>query len=185
MGIETDPIEWEYGNNCLTCWDAGMTPKLLIASVSGIKIGGAWNPAMPMPPNGIHILTQDISPCYFKGRPAPINDYYETSIPGSRLIINATAMVTAFDGASGNNCVFEFANTQVNPALAYYGGRGAVAQGTPGSSPISIADLLELLNMDGRESRKFEFFPLDSSHIVAMFADQVESTRIRFKYKFT
>lgn len=183
MGIPTDPNEWSYGASCF-CWASGFTPDTLYASVSGIMVGASWNPGMVPPPNGIHVLTQKISPCFWSDAPPPHASFYETTTISSGLHIVASMMVTGFSGWADAGCVFHFVNQLVDPGGFYYGGQAVICQRESGSSAPSLADIAELLNMQGRESRKSEFFPLDNDELVAMFADQVESTRVRIKYQF-
>lgn len=184
MGIETDPIGYEYGNNCLACWAPGLTPKNLVVDIEGVTRGALWAPGMPDPPNGRYLLTQGVIPCQWLFDVAGTVGSYHTGIPGSQLLLYWFA-VPMFLGNSGNSCVFSFTNTLTCPTNEYCGGRAIVFQLEPIGGVPSITDIMELINMKGRPSRKTEIFPLDNQHLVAMFADLVESTRIRIKYDFT
>lgn len=184
MGISTDPDDWGYGNNC-GCWDAGKTPHTIYGYVSGIKTGSGWVPAIGDPQNGGFHLHQINPPCYFSHTTDRNPNIYRTGLPGSQLIIGAIG-TQCFVGSSDNNCEWYFVNDEQDPTRGFYGGTAIIFQREPlaGGAP-SLAEIAELLNMDGRASRMSEGFPLDSSHFVAMFADQQESTRIRLKYDFT
>lgn len=182
MGIPTPPDDYEYGLDC-GCWSAGHTPKNIYVAFAGITMGDLWLPAYGSPPNGIYSFPQRTA-CSWHDGVIPYRSGYATYAPGSSVRI-AGGIAYAFFASVGQNCVFAFANESVCPDHIFCGGIAIVFQLEPGSSAPSLADIMELINMQGRESRKAEVFPLDNSHLVTMFADQVESTRIRIKYKFT
>lgn len=184
MGIETAPIEWDYGNNC-GCFTAGYTPRILSAYIAGVMIGNTWVPANGPGPNGPYTLTQSGIACLWS-QAAPIGSHiFHTNKPGTSFTAQGPLGVNFYASDAGN-CKFYLPNDQQLPNAPFYGGAVIIFSREPstGNCP-GLADVLDLINMDGRASRKSEGFPLDSSHLVAMFADQVESTRIRIKYDFS
>lgn len=184
MGIPTDPGEWVYGDDS-GCWLPGKTPKVLHVSVSGVMFGDNWVPAWGPPPNGSYSLTQWAPASYFRAWMGVGWDEWRTHVPGTYCVINGP-LGPAFVANDPSNCVFAIPNNSQDPNSIFYGGQCVVTQKEPATSGApSFADIMELINMQGRGSRKCEAFPLDNDELVAMFADLVESTRIRIKYNFS
>lgn len=184
MGIPTNPDDYLYGPNCLTCWAPNKTPKDLYASFSGIMTGATWEDWMGAAPNEIFKLSSAV-PCLWTAYHEPRDIRFGITAPSSGLSIEIDFAWFAFTATNAPPCDFHFVNALVDPGLDFYGGQAIVVQKEAGSSAPSLADIAALLNMDGRESRMSEVFPLDNTHLVAMFADLLESTRIRIKYDFT
>ena len=133
MGIRVEPDD--YGDDCLTCWPAGKTPKSVFATFSGIQTGDWWRSNYPPPPNGPFKLNQvDGYPCIFSyfGTIWTVIYSAKTNFPPgtqSSLIIDCIPLGAAstFAQLLDGTCHYSFENNTTLPAgNFFYEGAGWV-----------------------------------------------------------
>lgn len=125
MGILPDI---EFGNDCLACWGAGLTPKYIYLSISEMQAGNLWLPTDPPPPNGIWKLTQRPAPCEWLYFIWPWQWFYDTALPGSAIEGTYEIADQVFQKGIPVNCTHAFTNNINFPAGShYYGGKAQVS----------------------------------------------------------
>lgn len=116
MGIRIDPEGDPTGDNCLTCWPGGTTPRILYATFNGIEKGGNWMEGYKEPPNwSFQLIQDDVQPCKYTYYGDLWTCQYYSSFdptPGAqsslRLYIGFFPAVQAFWKGIMVNCVSRF-----------------------------------------------------------------------------
>lgn len=123
------------GEDCELCYPTHKTPKYVYASFSGISIGQAWVPGIPVPPNRTFKLVQ-VTGCKWVLAVFPWHVQYEAvtvGLPGvgSQLIIRWVSVVglLVFFNQNILRCITGF-NNQVTdpPPHLWHGGAGWIFQ---------------------------------------------------------
>lgn len=180
MGIDVN--REDYGDDCLTCFAAGKTPKYLWGSLRDVEKGNGWMPIFPEPPNGDFMLTQHpVVPCFWSGAIGGFTITFETAGPGTLIIIWHPIAGGAFRGFSANDCVWFFSNTQDVPlGWPYFSGEVSLYFREPGSFN-SLSDTRDLINMPHDLECKAEVYHLSTDQYVAMFSRKWDNSSIRIK----
>ena len=116
MGIEPDI---EYGNNCLLCWAAGLTPKKVWVKFSGIQKSPNF-PLAPPPPNGTFVLTQTAQACQWGALAGIWSIGYHANGGGTGIAALQFPFPEGFQFTSIFRCLTAGPNDFINPILHPY-----------------------------------------------------------------
>lgn len=131
---------------CLACYDVGSTAITVYMCLAGIKIGAAWVPGDPPPPNGVHILTI-VANCAWTNLGA--NEYvYMMLGPFTFVVSRIAGGVMYFFYQGLPTCQLWQPNSLANPAgVKYYGGWCMVVPQIEGGA-WSLPELMHLMDDD-------------------------------------
>jgi len=175
------PDDFELGNDCLTCWAAGETPKYIYANFANIKKGYDWLPWLPEPPNGLFQLEQ-LTPCLWQLSFGIFAIEFSISAGNSITKISSPATIPEdiFENSRAA-CAWFFENDNNWPAgVDFYGGFCQVFFRTLSNSP-SLQKHCNLLNIKNDENTFADFFPVDADNTVVRIASIPESINIKIK----
>lgn len=170
----SDPI---YGDDCVHCFAAGLTPKHFYAAISGVDFGDLWLPAMGAPPNGLHFLTQDlIKPCFWED---PIGGSvivrYSSTAINCELVANKLPFVPGFRSQIAAPCIRYHTNDYVGAAANFfYGGYALIF------TPTEIQELIETFTPVVDPDPLLRVDPLANEKFVASYIDEWGDTKVKF-----
>lgn len=171
------------GENCLTCYPAGTTPRYLWFNVSGIQKGGGWNPVDGEPANGNWIMEQwEGFPCYWKEDyplVPPIRVYYSAAGP-----IDSIFQITHrnfFARIIGSSCIKEADNEYVDPAFERFCGGHATIYDTSGGDLATMLEVADQIGVPTIPDLRFETFDLPPDHTIYRLANVYGKTNIKVK----
>lgn len=171
-----------YGDDCLHCFAAGLTPKHFYASFAGIEFGDLWLPAMGPPPNGMHFLTQDpVKPCFWEDAiGGPFIVRYDTDDVECELVANLIPYVPGFRSQVAEKCVRYHTNDyDVAAGNYFYGGWAHVF------TPTEIQELIEQLTPVVDPDPLFRVDPIADEKIVVSYIDQWGDTKVKMLVDLT
>jgi len=187
MGQRQNKTEIEYGNDCLTCFPEGETPKYVYARFSNIRIcDDPWCVGMPSPPNDRTFkLTQDeASSCKWRFEDDDWQvTWYAVDPPtyGARLIINEKPnWFEYFFGFTlpGNECETFFDNAaECAEGTCGVGGWGLVTW------RLESLLLMSLLNIITDYDLFMEMRPLADGARVYKYCRLKDGTNIAIKFE--
>lgn len=170
------PQEPDYGDDCVHCWLAGFTPRVLGIVFSGIERGALWLPAYGQPPNGSFLMTQDlIKPCEWLADLAP--DWYaayNTTDVNSATVFRRTFFVFPFFSLNNPPCTEFFLNDAAVPAgNTFYGGQCQVIP--LWEVPDPVEDVTPIVDPDPL----FKTVPRSDGKSVVSYIDRWGDTKIK------
>lgn len=179
--MEDKPID--YGDDCLTGWAAGKTPKYVYARFSGIETCPG---ASLISPNGrvFKIPQEEFIPCeWFYDDTVWRVEFQVAAAPNfvHLILTDVDAGVTHFEAsvAMVPDEGHVYVNENVACDLAHEGKNGiAVVTWTPQATA-----LLESINMTKGADLFMELFPLANGKLVYKFCRIAESTNIKILYE--
>lgn len=167
-----------YGNDCLHCYPAGLTPKHYYAAIAGVDFGDLWLPAMGPPPNGLHFLTQTVpNPCAWED---PIGGnvivvYFSDGVK-CELQANKLPYVPGFLSQVAVKCVRYHTNDYDIPAgNFYYGGYAYIF------TPTEIQELIEGLTPVVDPDPLLRVDPMANSELILSYIDEWGDTKVKMK----
>ncbi|MBA7625090.1 hypothetical protein ES703_32511 [subsurface metagenome] len=167
-----------YGDDCLTCFPAGQTPKHFYVMAGSITYGDDWFPFMGPPFNGLWFMTQDlVDPCKWQGPAGPhgfarlrflvgrtiltiVNDAPLTSYLSDVLVGCVRYSVNDFNIAAGNR---------------FYGGYAYIF------TPTEIQELIENFTPVVDPDPLLRVDPLANEELIISYIDEWGDTKIKFK----
>lgn len=188
MGIIPGPVE--YGDDCLTCWDPGLTPRLFKLFLSGIGRGELWLPGMGMPPNGYHDLVQSSTvPCQWLNlKPGPPSILWQPT----KLLLNLSVPMplasNAFTAREYPQCSRQYDNdSEFWQNSNFYGGFAFITVGGPAGGDDddflhSLSSIIESVTPMIDPDPRMECFPMSVTEIAVRYAGKRDATNIVIKF---
>jgi len=166
MGIPWPPPDFLRGDDCLACYPAGETPKLLYATVEGVSDCGNY-PGVLCDPNGIWTLTQSpVIPCQWASGSGLFRALYQASTGGiSKFrIVEAYFEIKCFY-SEGALCATSFTNQTDCNDFADTEGEGGTAVITPAPFPYAADAVLAAasLGLTDEDIYKWEVYTIEGS----------------------
>ena len=194
MGIRTWP-GYELLGDDSGCFPAGLTPKKMYVSVTGVEFCDYIPIAQRTDsPNRTFICEQTGNPnIWVFGDGTFLCVYWANDYPGPPgfsgvHVVTPHHGTPAFTG-KGDPCQTAFENLNIEGAChplvqAAYGGKAQVFWRPADSSP-SIRGIMEKINMTPEKQTFCEAWPLDADNFIVRFARQKDGTCIYIKYEHT
>lgn len=183
--MRDEPID--YGNDCLSCFDAGETPEFVYIRFGLVAIcPGVLDPNCITPPNGRVFKLAQVPgfPCQYKYDTDPWHVFWNFKVGGQPLsAIQLRDWSDAiYFAATPASCLAE--GTVIHNDVAgcilhdcVYGGI-AVVTWTP-----QATDILTAINITKGDDLFMELFPLADGKLVYKFCRIAESTNIKILYE--
>ncbi len=185
MGIRIN--EFDYGDNCLACYPINLTPKFIMVSLTDIKPGTAFNPAVHAPPpNRIFKMTQEpFSPCEWGINDGTYWPVLNLGIGASNFILhNTTGILTIFDSGVAAGCSYAWPNILVTKAgSVYYGGRAQVSW-VPPTGDVSLRSAVENMGIDPDDDIWVDWYPKDDDTMIIRVIRGEDHSRIHGEHDF-
>lgn len=180
MGIRTDPGYSLFGDDCILCYPANLTPKKLYASFGGIT-GPHNNPGNPTPPNGLYVLEQRVSDaCVWEVTVGAVTVQYLHFVFNSQINLTIAGVGLIF-GANGPQCSTAFENP-AQGAQDYTFGSVIISPRerdvTPGPT---IQGTMALMAVETGKKVFCELIPESETAATFRIADQRDKTRVHIK----
>lgn len=183
MIIPVDPIYFEYGLDCLTCFAPDKTPSIIYAGFSGIKHGTHWLPGDPNLPNYIFRMYQ-YEACRWQGMIGGMRATYTIQSSLTRLTITKSIHYYVFYADPTNTCVINFQNQiGIGANEKFYGGEAAVFWLEP-PEPESIAELSDLFGIPKNDQTTVLVYPVPTNEQVAKLQNFTAQIKISIKREF-
>lgn len=180
MGIRTDPGYSLFGNDCLTCWLPGFTPKKLYIGVSGVIHNDDFAPSEP-PPNGVFLMEQNpFIACQWIGVTGNWTITFGITPTTSGIGIIGPSSLIGFLG-SGGQCEFAFDNEQDFPNVFYDGSVIISPREREAENGPTIQGTMDLMAVETGKKVFCELIPESPTAATFRIADQRDRTRIHIK----
>lgn len=185
MGYIID--DWQYGDDCLTCFPPDKTPLYLMASFTDIKPGEFYDPNVhPPTPNKIFKMEQKpADPCIWEYRDV---DYwvvfdlvgYDTSM----ILLNYNGGFAFFSAGPLPACTWSGISNYTTPAgRITYSGRYQIAWVAPVGT-VSLRNAVEKMGFDPDDNIVVEWYPVSDNQMVVRVVRVQDHSTISAKHTF-
>lgn len=165
-----------YGDDCLTCFPAGLTPKHLYIMAGGIDFGDNWLPFMGLPNNGLWFMTQDVvTPCTWQGPAGPLGYARLQFLVGRTVLLIVTdPPISCYLSDVLSACRRWSDNDYDVPAgNQFYGGHARIF------TPTEIQELIESFTPVVDPDPLLRVDPLADERFVISYIDRWGDTKIK------
>jgi len=180
VGIVTNPGYKLFGDNCLHRFPAGMAPKLIYISFTGIVPSTGPFPGTDPPPNGIWVLEQYPSvPCFWSGGPVVFPIRLTFTATNALLVVDYGMTAQAFSATEPVASSY-FSNN--NPFNApYWQGSAFISSRPITDNNPSLESVTNLLNIERGKKTFGEIFPAGPDHAIYKFNRKSDKTNVLVK----
>lgn len=191
MGYPTPPlgIYVPPGNDCPTCFGAGVTPRWVIMTFGGIvKCTNEFCENLSAPPNGAFAAVQTKTHvCRYSSVHEGVNAAWLATSPAgksSAVLHNPGLGEDYFYGVAPNNCATSFSNTLTCSGLPYdcYSGGGCSVEAT---NVNLVGWLQHTANFEASEDALNDTFEVeDETDQVVRIVNLKTPTNIKIRYSY-
>jgi len=185
MGQRQDKTEIKYGDDCITCWEAGLTPKSVYVRLANVeKCSDAWCDGFPSPPNNHAFCLEQVPsfPCFYhySGHGweltyrARHTFFYPCGLWISSLPISRNYFHSETDIGTDCSAFFLNQNTCIFPNCGING--QAIV-----TDKLESIELLCALNIETSNDLFMEMSPLDDGSRVYKYCNLKVGTNVKIK----
>jgi hypothetical protein len=186
MGNPTEPGVPNYGEDCLTCYAPGLTPRNHIIVFADITVPHPEYLPPGYSPNSAWLVKQvePLTPCYFSffDETMIICFWMVFSPTDHWLVLNIDGRVY-FDSHKSPACALEINNdlTESSPGSGGWGGTASVYPASL-AVPANVVDCMAAINLEPGPKLKYDEDVVNSTQSVLKFAKREDKTRIQIKF---
>lgn len=180
MGIITDPGYGLYDPHVEECFPAGLTPKKLYCTLSGVNRGQLWLPWMGSCMNGTYIVEWVSLHLWKWGSAYPSVNVHLSKAWCSFIVQNENNM-RVFESKGLSDCGFERETMFPCPGIWFCGGFFSVTVREPIAGVPSIQNVMNLMGIPRARKTFAELSMDDKGKRIVRLARQKDGTCIRVK----
>lgn len=166
MGV-VSPQPNNIGSDCLPCWSAGNTPKVIYVAFWGIQKGSSWIPVYGSPINGLY-AAYNVGGCRFQN----ITDNLYVDVQ-----LSSGGFSHVFGGINGWLSFDSVSEVQCSPRFA---GGDLFGRFTGGSATVLSANVGGGTGLSFQELKDLLVIPYDVKFFGEIVGGDLQSTRFRF-----
>lgn len=169
------PIQFTRGDDCLTCYAAGLTPLHYYVSFVGIMPGDNWIAGDGQPPNGLYDITQAVAnPCRWELIViGGVRVFYTANPANTILQLIYRHPLLAFTSTNLAACSrWHFNDYDVPAGRHFYGGYGIVF------TPMEIQAIIETYTPVVDPDPLFRVSPVANEKMVISYIDDWGDTKL-------
>jgi hypothetical protein len=181
MGIRTDPGYGLYVPGAEECFPAGLTPKKLYCTLSGVERGASWNPSQGSCMNRTYIAEWTVKN-YWKWLNGNAAVTVFLSNGACNFIVDNEVPRRVFESDGISACGFESGNRLHCPGFYFCGGFFTITVREPIEDVPSIQNVQNLIGVPRAPKTFAEISLDDTGKRIVRLARQSDGTCIRIKY---